>query len=828
LSDKKFTLRDKEMNPSTQRPDILDLYKNAAWVLGQVELLQGHRKWLSEHPDRKLFFALDTNVIVSFTNPHRSWARGLIFFDAAYDSKFDSEASAGTFGDEKSSEMLLLVLMEYLFGSIVDDPNGDLVSNNEHSAKGMPFVVTPAIEGELGTIIHALLKNLSGGANRRTSAAMNAILNAAESGETEAERAKSAIEALAKNVEVLFDGYTSAAGALARLQVALRMNQLLGKAKQPSLVPDFHAAIDTALRTSDHATVEGEWLDWLNSIGENRANKKNKTDATNIAALICANRANPDLVRIAYLTFDPRFTRVVWSIRKTLDEDLHCLHPHAFLADQKFLHLFAKKLGPKDATLENLLKPFVHSLPDQKNEPEKVRASLNRFLEIDRLSAGKKEAITGMVKLILARPAKLVGDWIDWCRAGAATYIVRELYADSPLSPREKEGGEKRSIAEMFESMLMYEGADIAGASLPLEINSWANAKGAEKYTARRAPALRLSSQPESQREILRASIEYQSGFQEDQSEAFKAIREKLRTEYENDYSYLLMLGVVYAGRGRWHDCLILACFAYHRAQNAEDGWRLKKQQSGREAAYLAAFARRMSATTKSDLKHAKEWLVRARDCLAIENKWESAQRNTTNHESDRNEPASTETETHTFRFDSEELAQKLCELCFSKYSDETVESNVDQFDISLDEFSSLHSKGLSLIDDASDNMDTPEGDFRRWVIYSTLLQISANWALLAFLHGDAPSFPSNRNFIEEDNEQVQRSETALIGGEHEVTASFQTQFLLTAVSHSQNNEDAAVRQQLEQLEQLINSNLTMPYDENKFRSILATVRKLN
>ena len=451
------------------------------------------------------------------------------------------------------------------------------------------------------------------------------------------------------NLHKLLFGYSGPSAELARFAILLERSDLTDFARFLSRPHDVHADVVEHLRSLN--TIRG-WIEfshlqgkWEERIERSKARWKSRknivADCQALARLEQINRIlKPSGVRVVHVTGDQAIFGAAATYQPSGEDQsfasLHLRHPRAFLAEPSVL--FTESDGDPGRTeelipwLDVFLARFtgatapssVDLLELLEQTPEDRRAIVQQVLEGDP-DAGRV----------------FEEEWKQFC--GPITLDHALSASSESSSPFDQylsilrgwaDGlgkDDKRSFREAAEALedckgtfeRILEGLEEVVAERVMK--TWQDCFAAATSTG--FSLLRFGSGTESPARsplpITFATLQAASNFFSKMlhggtGEGYREMINTVWSEDDSGYLFYLAFGALFGAQGKWRIARILADRALGVVAELGLNRQVPGKVNGREAYYLRAAARRLTASSPKDFEEAKGDLRRARDALEL------------------------------------------------------------------------------------------------------------------------------------------------------------------------------------------------------------------
>ena len=549
-----------------------------------------------------------------------------------------------------------------------------------------PILMLPPIEREVGEMFHAITLDADRehwdalGELHRLRENLSALVERIQATSDSAKRLNLVIGEMPRLHDLLF-GYSGPSAELARLAILLEKSPLTDLDSFLSAPHGLDAVSVEHLRRPisihdwiDYSHLQGRWEERLAPLKSKRMSRKNiETDCRVLARVELLDRVlKPLAVRVVHVTGD----HAIFGAASGYQPDeggpsfdaLYLRDPRAFLAEPSVLFTEHAPDRHDAQELAEWLDVFLADFTDNeeissagllaflKQTPAERRNAVERVLERDPLASSsftdRWKRFCGPVTLDLVRSASkehtasieqylsILSGWAE----GSAREPHREF---------REAGNSFRQTMHHFQETL----DDLDALVTERVLETWRGCFAAATSTgfsllhfgAGDGPPAR-SPLPITFGTFPAASDFFSKMLRGGHGERYREMIEALWIDDDTDYVFYLAFGALFGAQGKWRVALILADRALAVVERESFGPRPEKI-SGREAYYLRAAARRLTARVRDDFDEAKDALQDARAALA------------------RNRVAAPDYRITGLRFDAEQVAIDLGRYLFDLFS---------------------------------------------------------------------------------------------------------------------------------------------------------------
>ena len=517
-----------------------------------------------------------------------------------------------------------------------------------------PLLMLPPLEREVGAVFQAITVQADQEHNKalaeldRLRENITGFAEKIQATSNDSERLDLIIGEM-PNLHKLLFGYGGPSAELARFAVLLERSELTDFAGFLSRPHDVHADVVENLRSLntirgwiEFSHLQGGWEERIERSKSKWKSRKNiEADCRALARLEQLNRIlNPSRVRVVHITGDRAIFEAANAYQPHGDDQSfasHYLrHPRAFLAEPSVLFtesdVYSRKAKELIPWLDVFLARFtgtaallsVELVRLLQQTPEDRRASMQQVLEGDPDAGWVFEE-----------------EWNQFCGPIALAHVLTaygenysqfEQYLSFLHGWAEGLGNEDRRSfqdaarafedgAKEFERIL----DDLEEAVAERVLETWQDCFAAATSTGFSLLRFGVGRQSPARSPLpitfatLQAASDFFSKMLHDgdhgDGRRYRRIIEELRSEDDTGYLFFLAFGALFGAQGKWRIARILAARALEAV-----GPRLNQTRpgeiNGREAYYLRAAARRLTARGPEDFEKAKSDLQRAREAL--------------------------------------------------------------------------------------------------------------------------------------------------------------------------------------------------------------------
>ena len=575
------------------------------------------------------------------------------------------------------------------------------------SGKRSPVLMLPPLEREVGRMFHAIVLNAHQEHHdavnelRRLRENLNVFVDRVQSEPDDAGRVDFFIDAMPKLHEFLF-GYSGPSAELARFPIFLEKSQLtdldrflsVSRGVDADVAENLHRP-NTVRDWIDFSYLRGKWKERLGPLKSRRMARQNiETDCHVLARVELFNRTlKPHNVRVVHVTGDQAILQAASAYQPTVTGPsfaaLYLRDPRSFLAEPSVLFTDHETTPRNSQELIDWLDVFLAEFTNNEamsstellmflgQKPEKRHSTIQQILERDptagRVFADRWKRFCGQITLdhiltVLNSRSSHAKQYLSIL----PNWMEKERHPEFREAAREfrREVRDLKEILDALESLVVervmetwrdcFAAATSTGFSLLLF--------GSGNARPARGPL------PITFAKFHAASDFFTKMLRGGHDDRYREMIEALEEEDDTGYLFYLAFGALFGAQGKWHVVHILADRALDIIKTESHG-RVPEQISGREAYYLRAAARRLTARDHDDfdeagvdLKHARDALERSRD----------------------NDPSHPITP---LRFDAEQVALDLSRHLFNMFS-----KGIDEQDPAQEVFCPLQDRIGSLL----------------------------------------------------------------------------------------------------------------------------------
>ena len=513
-----------------------------------------------------------------------------------------------------------------------------------------PILMLPPIEREVGEMFHAITLDADRehrdalGQLHRLRENLSGLVERIQSTSDNAERLNLVIGEMPRLHDLLF-GYSGPSAELARLAILLEKSPLTDLDRFLSAPHGLDADGVEHLRWPssvrdwiDFSHLQGSWEERITPLKSRRMSRKNiETDCRVLARVELLNRILPLDVRVVHVTGDQAIFRAASGYRPVEGgpsvDVLYLRDPRAFLAEPSVLFSAHDTDLHHAQELTEWLDVFLADFTD--NE-EISSAGLLAFLE--RTPAERYNAVQRVLERDPLAGSSFADRWKRFC--GPVTLdIVHSVPKEHTASVEQylsilsgwAEGSARETHREFREAGNSFRQTmrhfqetldDLDALVTERVLETWRGCFAAATSTG--FSLLRFSAgdgpPPRSPLPITFGTFQAASDFfskmlQGGHGERYREMIEALWIDDDTDYVFYLVFGALFGAQGKWRVALILADRAIAVVEKESSGPRPEKI-SGREAYYLRAAARRLTARCRDDFDKAEKALQDARTAL--------------------------------------------------------------------------------------------------------------------------------------------------------------------------------------------------------------------
>ena len=514
-----------------------------------------------------------------------------------------------------------------------------------------PILMLPPIEREVGEMFHAITLDADRehrdalGELHRLRENLSDIVERIQSISDNRERLNLVIGEMPQLHDLLF-GYSGPSAELARLAILLEQSPFTDLDRFLSAPHGLDADSFEHLRRPssirdwiDFSHLQGRWEERVAPLKSKQMSRKNiETDCRVLARVELLNRIlKPFDIRVVHVTGDQAICGAASGYRPDeggLSFDvLYLRDPRTFLAEPSVLFT-ARDTDPHDA--QELIEWLGVFLADFTDNEEISPVGLLAFLE--RTPAERYNAVQRVLERDPLAGSSFADQWKRFC--GPVTLdIVHSVPKEHTASVEQylsilsgwAEGSTRESHQKLREAgnsfrqtMRHFQEAldDLEALVTERVLETWRSCFAAATSTGFSllrfgagdgAPA--RSPLPITFGTFPAASDFFSKMLRGGHGERYREMIEALWIDDDTDYVFYLAFGALFGAQGKWRVALILADRALAVVEKESSGPRPEKI-SGREAYYLRAAARRLTARRREDFDKAEEALRGARTAL--------------------------------------------------------------------------------------------------------------------------------------------------------------------------------------------------------------------
>lgn len=539
---------------------------------------------------------------------------------------------------------------------------------------------------------------------------------------------------------------------------------------------------------------------WLNRLRETKSHRQDietiDRDAHALARLEWINNhLDNNLYRLVYITGDHALHGAAKKYKpleeKVSFDDLYLRHPRAYLAER------------------GVLSPDINSSSEKSETKfmEWLDTFLSKFLsegrydtkELDTMLEKKHSSLENMLKPVSEIHPDIIKEfhdsWIAYTRNLIIFYGSQEPLDKIDNDTFNKLANDMEALIKQLDEQLKEKLRETWDACFNAAITAgygmfYKHKK--TKYHPRSAPPLVFNSLQETQKFVKNILASHKEGTLN--SKAYKEAINKLLKEDGSGYSYNLAYALLFAAEGVWHVSAILAERAIDIARTCRP-----KNISGREAAFLRAYALRHSIRQMEDLDKLFPIIEEAEQYLCEDR---SSRPNLKAGE---------------IRFETERLAIYLCYNMFSSFLNKELppdKPNLTQLQ--------------KMVQDLLNKLEEMKED--RWIkrnVERSLLTILFMTVLLRWGKEKEPIDPASMHpYYECFSKNIESEEPPLIEVPFQIKAIYLAAGLLTSKDTSKKEQ---LRQDLQRhlSDPNIKENSVFPYDEKRFNFLRDIVKQV-